>query len=225
MGFTKEKTVTVSAKDFLWKDPVCYAEFEHDGRHYLIQAAQDRDVDCPREEHDHAWTWTTTKGAGYSDRGAIPLDDWEEMEEEEKKKYLYYPLSLLRHSGDTVYVGAKAHWSDPGGWDSGCMGVAYITKQDALLEWGGEGATRLTAKIREAAHKCLQAEVEELNLFLGGYVYGISVTLLETEEQESCWGYYCADTAEIARCMREYLPDGMTEEEMDSALAGLEWNW
>jgi hypothetical protein len=223
MGFTKEKVITVSAKDFLQKNAVCHAEFEHDGLHYLIQAMSDDDAENPREDDSSCWTWTTTTGAGYRDKGAMSLDAWEEMEKADKERYLWRPLGLYRHSGDAIYVGSGEHVMDPGGWDSGCMGVAYITKKDAIDVWGDVGALRLTKKIQEAALRGLQAEVEEMNMWLLNQVYGVSCVLLETEQTWDCWGYRCSDRAELKRCMRDHLPDGMTEEAMDAVLAGLEW--
>jgi hypothetical protein len=231
VGFTKEKTVTVSAEDFLESDAVAHAEFEHDGLHYLIQVEPYTDAPNPRMDWDHAWTWATTRGAGYSDKEAVSLDDWEAMGKAEKAQYLYYPLGLLRHSGDTVYVGAGAHPHDPGGWDSGCMGVAYITKEDAMKEWGSvwkngelvKEAKRLSKRARERAFAGLKGEVEEMNMWLCGQVYGILLVCLETEEQESSWGCYCENKQSIAEYARELLPAGMTKEAEDAVLDALEW--
>jgi hypothetical protein len=233
MGFAKEKTVTVSAEDFLDKDAVCHAEFEHDRKHYLVQVVPDMDATNPREEFDHAWAWATTPGAGYSDKGAMDIDDWHDMEKAEREQYLAYPLGLMRHSGDTIYVGSGEHWADSGGWDSGCMGVAYITKKQALREWGGtwkngdivKQGVRLTRKVREQAFACLKSEVEEMNMFIHGEVYGVIVTCLETEDDESCWGFYCDGRKEICRCVKDMLPNGMTKEVEEKVIGGLEWAW
>jgi hypothetical protein len=161
----------------------------------------------------------------------MDLDEWDELEEAEKEKYLAYPLGLLRHSGDVVYVGNKGHWADPGSWDSGCMGIAYITKKQALKEWGGawkngnrvKTGTRLTKKVRDAAFESLKAEVAEMNLFLQGDVYGVVVTNLETEEEDSCWGFYCAGGDDIRRCVKEMLPAGMPKEAKTELLNELDW--
>jgi hypothetical protein len=223
----------VSAEDFLDKDAVCHAEFEHDKKHWLVQVVPDMDAFNPREDLDHAWTWTTTERAGYSDKGAMDIDDWYDMEKAEREKYIAYPLALLRHSGDTIYVGSGEHWADPGGWDSGCMGVAYITKKKAVHEWGcvwkhGEvvkQGVKLTKKVREKAFACLKAEVAEMNMFLHGEVYGVIVTCLETEEDDSCWGFYCDSRKDIERCVKELLPNGMASEAEEAVVNALEWKW
>jgi hypothetical protein len=155
------------------------------------------------------------------------------MEKAEREKYLAYPLGLLRHSGDMIYVGSGEHRADPGGWDSGCMGAAYITKKEAIQKWGSvwkngeciKPGARLTKKVREKAFKCLKAEVEEMNMFLHGDIYGVIVTCLETEENDSCWGYYCDGRADICRCIKDLLPNGMTGEAEDSVIDALEWRW
>jgi hypothetical protein len=201
MGFTKQKTITVSAEDFLEKDAVCHTEFEHDKKHWLVQVVPDTDACSPREMFDHTWTWTTTRNAGYSDKGAIGIDDWRSMEKAEWEKYISYPLSLLRHSGDTIYVGSGKLRSDPEGWDSGCMGVAYMTKKKLVQEFGStrkngeiiKQGTKLTKKVLEKGVARLKAEVVEMNMYLHGEVYGVIVTCLETEDNDSCWGFTATD--------------------------------
>jgi hypothetical protein len=234
MGFTKQKTITVSADDFIQLDAVCYAEFEHEAKYYLVQVVPDMDAVNPREDFDHEWTWTTTQNAGYSDSGAMRLGYWHDMEKAEREKYIAYPLSLLRHSGDTVYVGKNEHWSDPGGWDSGCMGIAYIPKKKAVQVWGSKykngeivrQGTRLTKKVKQRAFECLKAEVAEMNAFLHNDVYGVMFTCLETEEDyESCWGFYCDDRDEMCRHVKEVLPAGMADEELNAVIESLEWKW
>jgi hypothetical protein len=233
MGFTKQKTITVSAEDFLEKDCVCYAEFKHGGKHYLVQVVPDTDLLSPREEYGHEWTWTTGRNAGYSDKGAMDIDAWHDMKKAEREKYLAYPLGLLRHSGDTLYVGSKAHWADPGGWDSGCMGVAYIEKKKAAHAWGSvwkngeivKQGTRLSKKVRKEALECLKSEVEEMNMYLHGEVYGVIVICLETEADDSCWGFYCDSRGEIEQVVKRVLPYGMTAEEENAVAEALEWRW
>jgi hypothetical protein len=226
MGFAKEKTVEVCAEDFLRDDLVCHAEFEHGGKRYVVQVVRDRDVENPRLYFDHAWTWATTRGAGYSDKGAMSLSAWDDMDKEEREQYLCYPLGLYRHGGDHVYVGGGAYLD---AWDSGQMGVAYITKEEALAAFGGRGkigesfkpAKRLTKQVREKALAGLKSEVEEMNCFLHGDVYGVIVTDFDLEDDESCWGFYCADDKEIGACVMDMLPGDMTKEAKQSVVNNL----
>jgi hypothetical protein len=233
MSFTKQKTVDVSAEDFLNRDAVCYAEFEYNADHYLVQVVPDTDVGSPREGSDSAWTWATTWNAGYSDKDAMDINDWHDMEEAEREEYLYYPLGLLRHSGDMLYIGSESHWSDAMGWDSGCMGVAYMEKEKAIRGWGSvwkngeivKRGKRLTKKVKEQALGCLRAEVADMNMYLQGKVYGVIVTCLETEAEDSCWGFYCDSREEICRCVKDLLPNGMAAEAETAVVESLEWKW
>jgi hypothetical protein len=233
MGFTKEKTIIVSANDFLEKDAVCHAEFAHGGKHYLVQVVPDQDAPNPRKDLERTWTWATSRRAGYSDTGAMDITDWRDMEAKERERYLAWPLGLLRHSGDVIYIGSGAHGCDPGGWDSGQMGVAYMTKEEAVNIWGsvwknGEvirKGTRLTKKVREKAFECLKAEVAEMNAYLRGDVYGVVVTCLETEEDDSCWGFLCDGWKGIEEVVPELLPAGMAGAEKAAVIRSLEWAW
>jgi hypothetical protein len=185
----------------------------------------------PREDFAHVWTWATTRNAGYSDKGAMDVNDWHDMEKAEK--YICYPPGLLRHSGDALYVGAEEHWADYGGWDSGCMGVAYMTKKKAVQEFGctwknGEvvkQGVKLTKKAREKAFACLKAEVAEMNTYLHGEVYGVIGTCLETEDSDICWGLYCDGKKEIEQRVKDLLPRGMAGEAEDAVVDALEWEW
>lgn len=102
------------------------------------------------------------------------------------------PLGLIDHSGISIYVGADAHWCDPGGWDSGQIGFAFIPRDVALRENPGS-RKRITKKTREWAERCIRQEVETYDDFLTGQVYGYAVTGPDGENLDSCWGIYGLD--------------------------------
>ena len=181
--FTKQKTITVTTKDFLEKEAVSYAEFTgKDGMPYLVQVIQDLSPISPRDDYDHAWKWVTSPKAGYTDRNVnIDVDD---------KSYFKAPLFLYRHSGDII---STKPFNCP--WDSGCMGYAYINLEEQQVN-------------EEQALKYLEAEVEEMNLYISGQVYGVVITNLETEEEtEAIWGIYGSDYAEV---VKDFIPDGVS---------------
>jgi hypothetical protein len=130
MSFSKEKTITVTSEDFLSKDWVVKAEFIGDDRKpYLVQAVFDGDCESPRK-WDNLWTWATTQGAGYSDKGALRLDDiTEELHGNTfQNNYLFYHLYLYRHSGDILSVSNTGYpFNDQ--FDAGCIGIAYLSKK------------------------------------------------------------------------------------------------
>ncbi|MBW1953643.1 MAG: hypothetical protein JRI66_11270 [Deltaproteobacteria bacterium] len=83
-------------------------------------------------------------------------------------------------------------------WDSGLAGVIYVDRDRILREYGGK---RLTHKLRQQAAKVLQGEVEILDEWATGQVYGYKIYRLETcnlghqhrELIDSCWGFYGLD--------------------------------
>jgi hypothetical protein len=197
--YTAEKMVTVTAETYVWRDALGHAEFtDRDGRPCLFQYKYDTDCGNPREEFDHVWTWTATPGAGYTDKGAVALGDFM-RNKRRNKDYAWTWLYLYRHSGDSI---AAAPFNDL--WDSGRMGVAYVPRAKIKEEFGWK---KLTNKRREELKRILIGEVDEMNAVLEGNVYGFMVTELDTEKEESCWGYICADSEELRGCADDFLSD------------------
>ena len=111
------------------------------------------------------------------------------------------PLGLYDHSGISMYVGGGAHAFDPGGWDSGTVGVIYVTSADLVREYGAD-----TPETRERAEKHMRLEVETYDQWMRGDVYGYRVerecptcpccgSNPGPETVEACGGYFDADDA------------------------------
>ena len=221
MPFSKQKSVTLTAGDFVDRGALYHAEFSAaDGSPCLVQVVPDPDAESPRE-WDNLWTWATTPGAGYGDikpdfqkearKGYCqkhfyrPEDFHGEtggLDREFKKAHLIVPLYLYRHSGDVISAGGYgAAWPDKQ-WDSGCMGFAFVSREKVKAEFN---CKRVTKRIRARALDCLEGEVQAMNAVNFGLVYGIKVTNLETEEEDSCWGFVCPDTGELGRCVADML--------------------
>lgn len=101
---------------------------------------------------------------------------------EANKDVIWLPIYLYDHSGITINT---TGFSCP--WDSGQVGVIYCTKEDAIKEFGNKVCT---AKVREKALKWLEGEIEDLDTYLTGEVYGYRVLDKLGEEVHSCWGFY-----------------------------------
>lgn len=71
------------------------------------------------------------------------------------------PLGLIDHSGISMYVGSGAHPHDPGGWDSGLVGLIFDTPETR------EACGTPLDKIEDG----LRAEVEVYDQYLRGEVY------------------------------------------------------
>ena len=79
------------------------------------------------------------------------------------------PIYLYDHSGLAI---SSQPFSCP--WDSGRLGIIYVTKERFLREYSTD-----TPEHRAQALACLQQELDTYNEFLSGQVYTV---LIETEE-------------------------------------------
>lgn len=71
------------------------------------------------------------------------------------------PLVLIAHSGISMYVGAGAHVMDPGGWDSGPVGLIFDTPE--TRDMIGTPDDRIEEELR--------SEVDLYDQYLQGEVY------------------------------------------------------
>src|SRR5665213_3275770 len=92
------------------------------------------------------------------------------------------PVGLIDHSGISMYVGAGAHRHDPGGWDSGQVGVIFDTSK-TRRECEMENATP------QEIERALRAEVAVYDQFLRGEVYCFTVIDPDGEHLDSCYGF------------------------------------
>lgn len=138
--------------------------------------------------------------------------------------YVMLPLGLIDHSGISMYVGSGAHSCDPGGWDSGQVGWAYIDRKKAIKEWGGKSG-RFTKRVRKQARECIEAEVEEYDQYLTGDVWGFVIETPDGKDVDSCWGHFglewCKQAA-IEACPDEPAAKGgeSEDEAHDETLVG-----
>jgi hypothetical protein len=159
---------------------------------YLIKFSQDEDTENPRTEWDNLGT------IGHWHRryimGEVDLrkdhDSRESIERFiqsiEKKGGVVLPISMLDHSGITIWVGDGPHWSDSAGWDSGQVGYIWIEAAKIRKEYS---VKRITKKIREKVEEVLKSEVATFDAYLKGDVVGYVVTK-DDEELDSCWGFF-----------------------------------
>lgn len=148
---------------------------------------------------------------------------FEKVSDAAHEKAVILPLRLLDHSGLSMSIGSGAHWSDPGGWDSGQVGWIYMTYQEArsnfkvdendtVEEWHGPNKGK-RVPLRDVMVRMLEGEVETYDQYLRGDVYGFQLkkivqfekknletgelTIIEEEEDvDSCWGFYGSDHKE-----------------------------
>ena len=103
------------------------------------------------------------------------------------------PVYLYDHSGITI---STSGFSCP--WDSGQVGIMYCTKEKAAHAFGKKICTK---KVREAAVKTMVNEVECVDQYLTGQVYGFRVLDPDGEEVDACWGFF----GDSSYCLEEGL--------------------
>lgn len=137
-----------------------------------------------------------------------------ELEQKFYVKYIALPIFMYEH-------GNVAIRTTPFGcrWDSGKVGYIYISKADALKEYGGKIVTK---KLRETIEGYLSGEIDTYSQYLSGDVYGFRVLEVEADEDgefdeddesneiDSCWGFYGTDF--LNNGMAEHIDEGLHEQ-------------
>lgn len=116
------------------------------------------------------------------------------------EKYIMMPLYLMDHSGLAMQTES---FHDP--WDSGQVGWIYVSKEDALKEFGGE---KMTGAIRKKAEDLMRSEVAVYDSYLRGECYGFEL-YKHGELADSCWGFMGSLT-DVCKDMADYLPEECT---------------
>jgi len=125
------------------------------------------------------------------------------VEELQEHAAVILPLYLYDHGGISMRVGAPQD-----SWDSGQVGVIYVSKEVARKEYGwSEQWDRVTDGCStRIIEKRLIAEVETYDQYLRGDVWGYIIEDDDGEEIESCWGFYGREYCEEeAKSTLEFL--------------------
>jgi hypothetical protein len=187
-------------------------------RFYIVQDDQPSD---PRKEYDNMGTMACWHRR-YSLGDVQPTENatlW--RMENVPKGSIVLPLFLLDHSGLAMRTYDFSN-CDPGQWDSGQVGIIFVTPE-GLRKSSGE--KRITKKVRENAEAVLRDEVKQYDNFLQGNVWGYVYEKfkstcsecghIEYEEDESSYGFYGETLEETG--LKEMKPDDITEEQLKEA--------
>lgn len=149
------------------------------------------------------------------------------------------PVYMYDHSGVSYSASTGGNpFHCP--WDSGLVGVIYMTKADVLKEWGKPGAKNLTPQLRAKAEACMVSEVDTYSSWASGEVYCYTVEY-DGEVVESCHGFIGEDeyamqegvaaaesvlryaakerAATLARLIRNKVPLHLRKELLDDAFS------
>lgn len=122
-----------------------------------------------------------------------------------QKQYIVLPLYLLDHRGLAMQT---TSFHDP--WDSGQVGWIYVSKADALKEFG---TAEMNDAIRQHAEELMRSEVAVYDCYLRGECHGFEL-YKNGELTDSCWGFM-GSLDEVKKDMADYLPEecaGMLDE-------------
>lgn len=141
-------------------------------------------------------------------------DSWEEMEQAICRKLNVKHIQKVygySHSGLSISLEPFSCR-----WDSGVLGFAVVTAENVTETQGGKYATK--DKVANCVRQ-LENEIETLNQYVSGEVYGFRLVKLNTceccdnveeEEIDSCWGFYGSDIEENG--ILEYIPEEFHKE-------------
>lgn len=147
------------------------------------------------------------------------------------------PVWLYDHSGISICVGERRYpYNDR--WDSGFVGIAAVTRNDAMENLGGTDADGNTVALtdenwEEAATRCIKNEVETYDQYLTGNAYWY--VLYEREDRpvdhemrddcwdeiDSCGSFYGADVMEsgLAESVGHGLVEAITSGDYETGTA------
>lgn len=98
------------------------------------------------------------------------------------KNMVALPVYLYDHSGITISTTPFSC-----SWDSGLAGIIYVKKTDVRENYS---VKRISKKLLEKVYQHLAGEINTLDQFLTGDIYGFEITDNEGDVIDSCWGFY-----------------------------------
>lgn len=145
-------------------------------KNHTIQIFQDINPINPRTDYDHAGTMLCVhRNYILGDKPKCTIEDIHEANENPENIVL--PIYMYDHGGITI---STIPFLCP--WDSGQVGIIYISQENAKKEWNTEDYI-------EHAIECMRAEVNEYDRYLTGQVYGYVIQDSEGEYKDSCFGF------------------------------------
>ena len=119
------------------------------------------------------------------------------------KEYIALPVYLYEHSGTTV---STSPFSCP--WDSGFFGIIAVPLDKVRREYGWKS---ITAERRKRIEEYLQGEIKTLDDYYTGEVFGYRITPEDDDSNEldSCWGFYGTDSLKEMEAECRHIIDGL----------------
>ena len=176
-----------------------YQTIEYRG--YNINIKYDHDPESPREAWENLGTIYSNHRSYSPDNKSIEYLTNQECYQNDNgdfdtdklgEDYIWMPVYAYIHSGITVSCRRYGIYRDS--WDSGLFGIIAVEKSAVMKE---HGYKEIGEKERKVIECCLEGEIQTLDSYYTGEVYGYTITKVDDtgneEEYDSCWGYYGDD--------------------------------
>ena len=186
-----------------------YNQIKYNGYH--INIYYDDDAGSPRKMFDNLGTLYTAH------RRYRPEKEFDEHFDIDKvfdgrignfqgsflKEYIALPVYLYEHSGTTV---STSPFSCP--WDSGFFGIIAVPLDKVRREYGWKN---ITVGRRKRIEEFLQGEIKTLDDYYTGEVFGYCITPEDDDSNEldSCWGFYGTDSLKEMEAECRHIIDGL----------------
>ncbi len=158
--------------------------------------------ESPRETHDNLgkmYTWHRSYSIGDKNPYPTAQDFWDDKDVI-NGMFTTVKVFLLDHSG--LWLGHAPFACDPGGWDSGVVGIVYATKENVLKRYGD-----LSEETKQKVRKDLCGEIEDYNDYLNCNYYSYLIEGPDGEPLDSCGGFGYEGETEMLKAMKEYADE------------------
>lgn len=121
------------------------------------------------------------------------------------KEHVALPVYLYDHGGITI---STSPFSCP--WNSGFFGIIAVSLEKVREEYGWKN---VTAERRKRIERYLQSEIETLDDYYTGEVFGYRITPEDDNdnELESCWGFYGTECLKELETECMHVIDGLNK--------------
>lgn len=173
---------------------------------YKIEIVPDDDPESPREWENLGTFVAWHQRSALGDVNVRSLSSEAIRAELPEEPAIMLPVYCYEHGGITIRCGGAGPlpypFTDP--WDAGQVGFIWITLARVRAEYG---VKRVSAKLRARVAGYLRGEIETLDQFLTGQVYGYRIRDPRGREIDSCYGMYGLEYAlQEARSVADSRP-------------------
>lgn len=157
-------------------------------RGYTINIYYDESGESPRDWDNFGTIYSNSRSYNPDKHSIeeIMNDSHNGFSDDFKENYIWLKVYGYEHGGLTIRASENGNpFACP--FDSGLFGIIAVSKAEAVRQFGKKICTK---KVRDKALECLRGEIETLDLYYTGQVYGYEAVDAEGESVDSCWGYY-----------------------------------